>query len=999
MSLSEFVQWFAGGAKSYHDLSHCMRNDYFWIGVTIALDLAVAGGYVVIAAHWRRSGQGLIKSPARKALSELKNIFILCGVCGYVFIPIKMFWPAWRLYDIVLAVLVYFTWRYALRARSLKVIYENLDRADQLAHDLEASHVSQRLLETRVRERNTELERANTTLQAEIAEHKHASQQLAKDRNLLRTLIDALPDLVYVKDMQGRYLLNNTAHLRFLGSNRQDQTEGKTAHDFFPPELAARYVADDQKVIDSGKALINEEEPSTDFSGGVAWVSRTKVPLRDSEGNMLGMVGIARDVSRRRRVEQTLKAINETLEARVAERSAAAEERATALAQSEDALRNQSNILRSILDSMGDGVVVADASGEILLFNPAATSLLGGVSPGVSQGIWSSCYELYLSDMSTPYPQVERPLARAMRGECVDNLEIFVRKPNSSAGIWLSATARPLIGDGGAVCGGVAVYRDITNKKCVEEELQHAKDAAEAASRAKSEFLANMSHEIRTPMTAIVGYADIMLEPDQTLSERQESLQVIRRNGRHLMDLINDILDLSKIESGQMSVEEITCDLPQVIADVLSMTRSRANEKGLDFKMIFEGAIPKCITTDPLRLKQILVNLLGNAIKFTPGGEVRHKIRCDKENGSGTLRCTVSDTGIGMTPEHLARLFTPFTQADESTTRRFGGTGLGLTISRRLAKMLGGDIAVSSEPGRGSVFSLSVHAGALDAAGMLPELCESMLPRQVIDETARNIKLNCRVLLAEDGRDNQRLICAHLRSAGAEVMVVENGRAAVEMILLEQFDVILMDMQMPELDGYGAASEIRKLGLDVPIIALTAHAMADDRAKCINSGCSDYLSKPISKDHLVSTIHRNLGHAVGETHSVAACAVKPAQAPAPAANDVVCSSYANMPELRQILGEFIDELPERVAKMKEQLGQNDLPSLRRAVHQLRGAGGGYGFDLITELASRAEETIDEGKAIEEIATRVDDLIALIRRVQGYKPEGEQRGDESPVSVI
>jgi signal transduction histidine kinase len=252
----------------------------------------------------------------------------------------------------------------------------------------------------------------------------------------------------------------------------------------------------------------------------------------------------------------------------------------------------------------------------------------------------------------------------------------------------------------------------------VNADLSAARDRAEAASRAKSNFLANMSHEIRTPMTAIVGYSDLMLEPSQTLSDRQDCLQIIRRNGRHLMALINDILDISKIEAGKMTVERIACDLPHLVVDVASLMRPRAVDKGLDFRLLFDGRIPQHITSDALRVKQILMNLLGNAIKFTSSGLVALKVDCTPIGGDDSeVRFSITDTGVGMTAEQIARLFQPFTQADESMSRKYGGTGLGLTISQRLVRIMGGDIDVDSEPGFGSTFVVDLP---VDQKGRTP---------------------------------------------------------------------------------------------------------------------------------------------------------------------------------------------------------------------------------------------------------------------------------------
>ena len=405
-------------------------------------------------------------------------------------------------------------------------------------------------------------------------------------------------------------------------------------------------------------------------------------------------------------------------------------------------------------------------------------------------------------------------------------------------------------------------------------ELERALIAAEAASRAKTEFLANMSHEIRTPMTAILGYTDLMFDPDQSASDRIDCMQTIRRNGQHLLTVINDILDISKIEAGQMSVERIVCSPVQIVAEAASVMRGRAKEKGLDFEVQFEGEIPKTVLCDPTRLRQILVNLAGNAVKFTEVGGVR--IRCRLEHGGAAseshLLFEVIDTGIGMSEEQIGRLFRPFTQADTSMTRKFGGTGLGLAISRRLAQLLGGDISVRCAPGQGCTFTLSVATGPLDGVEMLlnptealatPEAVSSAKQPAGADGGAESVA-SARLLLAEDGPDNQRLIGFILRKAGYEVVVAENGRIAVERALAEQatgrpFDVILMDMQMPELDGYGAAAKLRAGGYNRPIIALTAHAMVGDCEKCLAAGCDDYATKPIDRAKLIALVKGYLG--------------------------------------------------------------------------------------------------------------------------------------------
>ena len=405
-------------------------------------------------------------------------------------------------------------------------------------------------------------------------------------------------------------------------------------------------------------------------------------------------------------------------------------------------------------------------------------------------------------------------------------------------------------------------------------ELARAKDAAEAASRAKSEFLANMSHEIRTPMTAILGFSERLLDPALTESERMEAVATIQRNGEHLLRIINDILDISKIEANKLHVESIRCSPRQIVAEAASLMRPRAEAKGLAMRVEHLGATPETIHTDPTRLRQILLNLIGNAIKFTERGEIRIVTRlvtttvADSTFPGPRIEFAVIDTGIGMSVEQMTMLFNPFTQGDTSTTRAFGGTGLGLAISKRLAQMLGGDITVTSAPGQGSTFRLTIATGPLEGVRMVADPAESVVTAPLpVNETAGCPTLDgARILLAEDGADNQRLISALLRKAGAEVTIADNGQAAVETAIAARnrgrpFDVILMDMQMPLVDGYAATAQLRRSGHTGTIIALTANAMAEDREKCLRAGCDDYLAKPVARATLLRTVAKHLSPA------------------------------------------------------------------------------------------------------------------------------------------
>ncbi|MCK4275248.1 MAG: response regulator, partial [Phycisphaerae bacterium] len=399
------------------------------------------------------------------------------------------------------------------------------------------------------------------------------------------------------------------------------------------------------------------------------------------------------------------------------------------------------------------------------------------------------------------------------------------------------------------------------------DDLEHTRAAAESANAAKSTFLANMSHEIRTPMTAILGYVDLISEEPECCDTcpahkgceirvaNKENLAVVKRNSQYLLSLLNDILDLSKIEAGKMLVETGSCNLVCLIADVASIMRVRSDDRGISLSVEHAGELPETIQTDEAKLREALMNLVDNAVKFTTQGGVRIATRFLPvwRGDQPAVSIQVIDTGIGISEDGLAALCDPFVQADPSTTRKHGGTGLGLAITHRIAKLLGGDLSVDSTPGKGSTFTLTVPTGDLEGVRMLTDPSEAAhgRPGPTSDDRRQGVAdvAGVRVLLAEDGPDIQRLISAVLRKAGAEVEVAENGKVAVEKATADAsgFDVILMDIQMPQMDGYDATRVLREKGLTCPIIALTAHAMSGDKEKYLAVGCTDYCPKPIDR--------------------------------------------------------------------------------------------------------------------------------------------------------
>jgi PAS domain S-box-containing protein len=565
------------------------------------------------------------------------------------------------------------------------------------------------------------------------------------------------------------------------------------------------------------------------------------------------------------------------------------EERARALRQSEERFNFA---VRGSSDGIWDWDVVTND----VYYSPRFKELLGYTDRE---------FENTLQALETHLPSDEAVGTLATIRAHLDRnkaLDVETRlRAKSGAWRWFRLRARSISDPQGRALRMAGTLTDITDRKTFEAELKRsaaeieesrrqieqqsaaliaqaaelevARRRAEQASQSKSEFLANMSHEIRTPMTAILGFADLLLmeEGIETAPPaRTSALETIKRNGEHLLEIINDILDLSKIEASFLRIERLRFSPMKIVADVIALMKVRADARRLELTASYPGPIPETIESDPTRLRQILINLVGNALKFTEQGSVQISVRflpdSQKDRGglAGRLEFAVRDTGIGMTAEELGRLFRPFTQADPSTTRRFGGTGLGLTISKRFADLLGGDLLAESQPGRGSTFIVTVATGSLEGVRIHQPASQAgdgrpapSRPREVMPP------LTCRVLIAEDGVDNQRLLSFLLRKAGADVEVVDNGQQAMDRALAAEraekpFAVILMDMQMPVMDGYTSTSQLRASGYRGVILALTAHTMAGDRERCLSAGCDEYATKPIHAAKLISLIHASL---------------------------------------------------------------------------------------------------------------------------------------------
>ncbi|UUO07574.1 CHASE domain-containing protein [Blastopirellula sp. J2-11] len=512
--------------------------------------------------------------------------------------------------------------------------------------------------------------------------------------------------------------------------------------------------------------------------------------------------------------------------------------------------------LAKIIRRTSNGVIITDIDGKIEWVNDGFTRISGY---RLEEALQKTPSELLYGPNSNP-DAIAR-LQEAFLHRVSTNAEI-VNYAKDRREYVVSTEIAPLFDANGTLTGFMMIESDITEKcavearlKAVNAELISAHREAKRASKIKSEFLANMSHEIRTPMTAIVGFSDLLLEQGVSEEEKRKSVGTIQRNGNHLLELINDILDLSKVEAGKFDIELRTMNPIEVVRDVQELLNDRAIAQENQLQIEWRGSLPQTICSDSTRLKQALFNLVGNAIKFTRKGVVKVIAQCDFANELMSFQ--VIDSGIGMSLEQLEHIFQPFRQADASTTRNFGGTGLGLTITKQIAELLGGEITVESQPGHGSTFTLRVATGDLTGVPLRSshDAAEPDSPSTIVATS----NLHGRVLLVEDGPDNRKLIGFILRKAGADVTIAENGELGRDAALQAwradtPFDVILMDMQMPVMDGYTATAQLRNAGYTGQIIALTAHAMRGDVNKCLDAGCDAYLTKPIERKSFLKEI-------------------------------------------------------------------------------------------------------------------------------------------------
>ena len=661
--------------------------------------------------------------------------------------------------------------------------------------------------------------------QEDITMRKASEQTLARERSRLATFIEYAPAAVAMFDRDMRYV---AVSQRWITEYRLGAADlmGMCHYDVFP-EVPSRWKDVHARCL-AGAVERCEDDPwrpqGWHYDQHLRWEVR---PWHEPDGTVGGLVMFTQDITDQVRILREL------------------ERRGSQLAESEKRFR---------MLVEGTEVIVWEYDAEREMFtyvSPQAARLGYALDDWLAPEFWSNHLHPDDREAAIAYCSGEVEAMRHHRFQyrmlAADGRMVWI---DDFASVEMSSRGTPLLR---------GVFVDITERKNVEHAMLQARLAADAANRAKSEFLANMSHEIRTPLTAILGYADLLRDDgDSSFSaeRRIQTIDTIRTAGHHLLTIINDILDISKIEAGRMTIETVETPVLHVLAEVESLVRARAREKGVSLEMILDTPLPDRVMSDPTRLRQILMNLTGNAVKFTARGSVSVRARAEERGAERRLVVDVVDTGPGMNAEQSARLFAPFTQADSTVTRQHGGTGLGLTISRRLARLMGGDVTLErTEPGSGSCFRLDLPLIAAKGANVVSSI-DAVVERMKAPARSAAVSMKGRVLLAEDGPDNQRLITFHLRKGGATVDVADNGVIALQMIERaatqgKPYDLLVTDMQMPEMDGYTLARTLRERGSTIAIIALTAHAMAEDHRKCLDSGCDAYATKPIDKAALL----------------------------------------------------------------------------------------------------------------------------------------------------
>ncbi len=776
-----------------------------WGWLHIASDLLTCAAFIIIAAVLAYIARRRRDAPFPRVLWLFTGVVAACGLLHLV-LALTFWWPIYRVSGLLKFLTAIASWAAALAL--IPIVPKVL------------AFRSPAQLEDEVRARTRELKLLAKQQLRESEERDRISAWLIESEERLRLALQA--------GGMGTWDWDITTGLTHYDENEIELCGIETDNGFAPAEaFLSRIHPDDIQAVQAAlqRAFDGVEEYHCEFrilasDGSIRWLAGQGRVIRDGD-QPVRIVGVNYDVTERRQVEEDLR------------------------------LRTRA------IESATNGIFIIDArlpEHPIIYVNPAFEQLTGYTAEEVTN---RHCCFLHGPDTDA---EAVATLQRAL-SEGTDCEIVLLNYRKDGTPFWSELHIAPVEDSDRKITHFVGIQSDVTNRVRHEQQLRSAEQQAEHANRAKSEFLANMSHEIRTPLTAILGCADTLfgqLEDDGSL----ELVHMIRSQGRLLLGILNDVLDLSKIEAGRLEIHHEPCSVVSVVNEVRSLMEPMAQERGLTLSDSFDTPMPTTVRCDALRVRQILLNLVSNAIKFTEVGSVHIATRCETQDGEAWLHLTVRDTGIGIAPDKLDAIFEAFSQQHEVLTRKVGGTGLGLTICQKLVNMLGGQILVQSCRGEGSTFTVQLPLGPAD---QLQFASADEIASQQVETTETSVALelgDCRLLVAEDTRGIQYMIQRMLQDTVALVHVVSNGQEALDELRRaedagEPYDLVLMDMQMPVLNGFDATRQLRSAGNTIPIIALTAGAMKGDREKCLEVGCDDYLSKPFDWDQLMTVIRRN----------------------------------------------------------------------------------------------------------------------------------------------
>ena len=767
----------------------------------------------------------------------------------------------------------------------------------------------------------------------DIGERKRAEDALRESEERFRIMADSSSAIMWVTDAEGEVRFVNRAYLEFFGTT-YDQVKGGNWKPLVHPDDAPNYIELFMKSVRERTRFAGEARVLR-ADGQWRLMGATAVPRLSPSGEFLGHAGLCADITDRK------------------------------LAQ--EALRKSEEKFRELAENVREVFWIVDPTGSEMIY----------ISPRYEQ-IWGrSCESLYRNarDWQEAIEPEDRQHAHLMfekqlQGENVDS-EYRIRTPDGLVR-WIRDKAFPVRDSSGQLVRVVGIAEEITERKRYEADLIKARENADSANRAKSRFLANMSHEIRTPMNGVIGMVQLLLNSELT-SEQRTYAEVVQTSGRTLLALIDDILDLSKIEARKIVIEKLDFNLQIVIDEVIGILRMQANTKGIALASRIAPETPLMLRGDPNRLRQVLTNLAANAIKFTEQGEVKVEVALQREEeGKVFVHFAVTDTGIGMRPERIPALFSPFVQADDSTTRKYGGTGLGLAISKQLVELMGGKIGLESQEGKGSTFWFTtvfdLPAGLVASSTWQPAEIAGTARESAQESpgihTPRHAKAaarTSRILVVEDNPTNRSVALAQLEKLGYQADAVSNGAEAMEALHKSEYGLVLMDCEMPTMDGMEATRRIRQSDKSlIPVIALTADAMSGDRDKCIEAGMNDYLSKPVELEQLSETLGKWLD---GANFQV------PVQANKPVFTEPRKAIFDETALLRRLMNDrplalaiiqgFLGDFPSQIENLRKQLEAGDKTAALRQAHSLKGAAAAVSAGSLQAIALEMERV---GKA-------------------------------------